>query len=126
MHFCPLLTYSFSAMKRTILVSLLVALVLAQAAGATPTEKRGTYPNRIILIRHGEKGPQEPVSTGAEAEHELAEMVPEDNKDAAGWLSWFARPPPPPSGGKRKFPSGLNDKGRQRAQFLRTVRTRPY
>jgi hypothetical protein len=45
--------------------------------------------------------------------------------------SWWPWPPhgppsgpPPPGGGKGrgKFPSGLNDAGRQRAQYLRTVR----
>ncbi|WWC92898.1 uncharacterized protein L201_007860 [Kwoniella dendrophila CBS 6074] len=69
--------------------------------------------NRIILIRHAEKGftpDQKPKS------NDLTKR------------SWFERPPwgGGPPGGPRgppggKFPNGLSDKGRERAQFLRKL-----
>ncbi|EIN04775.1 hypothetical protein PUNSTDRAFT_146386 [Punctularia strigosozonata HHB-11173 SS5] len=88
-------------------LSVLLALALWASSGSatTPVIKAPTFSNRVILIRHGEKGRQDPLP-GTETEPERE--------------SRWGPPWGPGRGGKGKFPSGLNDKGRQRAQHLRT------
>lgn len=65
------------------------------------------FSNRVILIRHGEKGPQFTGSQHIDGPHERGHPP---------------GPPPGRGGGRKKFPSGLNDDGRKRAQYLRQVR----
>jgi hypothetical protein len=97
----------------TMKFSLLAALALAGAALASPVDKG--YPNRIVFIRHAEKG---------------CATLPGD--DTCGDMprrpggEWPGHPPPGGPGGPggkepRKFPNGLSNKGKERAEYLRTV-----
>lgn len=110
------------------------AFVIAQ-----PVTKPAAYPNRIVFIRHAEKGfvPDANQSTSSGnanegREHQGSkEWHHKKQKKSGFWPPWGGgddrRPPGGPDGrGRpgwpgRKFPSGLNDKGRERAQFLRQV-----
>ena len=75
------------------LTILLFSMIACQAA-PTDNDTAVDYPNRIVLIRHGEKG-----------------FRPGDVQvRRALW-------PGPPG----RFPSGLNDDGKKRAQWLRKV-----
>ncbi|WVQ80887.1 hypothetical protein IAT38_002994 [Cryptococcus sp. DSM 104549] len=113
-------------------ISLLVTLVFLTSTtvvlSAPADVVKPTYTNRIIFIRHAEKGftPDQGMPDGV-----VDDKPPRG--PPRGWWFWPGRPPwgppggpggpggPPGRGGKRKFPNGLSDKGRERAQFLRTL-----
>lgn len=135
-------------MTSIIITLSLTALVFWSYSTTTTTLPQiEPFSNRVILIRHGEKGPQSPVPPSLdELVHPTKPVQPHHHSKEGGRQggrqgrgrggrvknSWWPFPPRgPPSGppggdkGGRKFPSGLNDAGRQRAQYLRTVSPLP-
>jgi hypothetical protein len=85
----------------TIVISLI--FILSRLPDSTALSTGGG--NRIVLIRHGEKGPQD-------LHHDVR---PNQRTRTAGGRT------PSAGDGRRKFPSGLNDAGRSRAQYIRAV-----
>ena len=175
-------THCYLTMIRTVTLCVVVSLsafALWSYSSSTVTPQIGPFSNRVILIRHGEKGPQSLLPSSDDAVQAFAEI--KDNAKYRGpartekyqkehhgdtnhkaeheredehvgrhragrkgwrrpntsrwwWWSWSPSGPPggpggpdgPPGGGRKgKFPSGLNDAGRQRAQNIRTVRHFP-
>lgn len=109
----PKLLQSRKRMKLTLSItfSLLVALLLTSvlARHTIPSGTVVNYPNRIILIRHAEKG-----------------FTPGQKRAIHKRGGWHLPPWFPGGGGGGgpeggRFPNGLSEKGKKRAQFLRTV-----
>ncbi|WWC61659.1 uncharacterized protein I303_104243 [Kwoniella dejecticola CBS 10117] len=114
-----------STIKTALILVPLTIVILWVGRGITETpsaeeQYQPTYSNRIVLIRHAEKGftPDQGGQVG---------NVIEQNKRKEGRASLFGFFPPWGGGGppgrppRGKFPNGLSDKGRERAQFIRTL-----
>lgn len=101
-----------------------------------------TYPNRIVLIRHAEKGfatHNTDQIGGAEAQtknHEDSRGLKDRRPKRSFWPLWGRTPrdgtlpsrdpkrrrgPPNHGDSGRKFPNGLSELGNERAQYLRTA-----
>lgn len=126
-------------MPRLALVALTTFLLLVTtsvAAGIPSTTLRTPeYTNRIVFIRHAEKGhASEPGGGLKRREHAKRE-------NTSGWWFPWHRPGQPgdggggrrPGGGRGRGgpPNGLSEDGLRRAQYIRTVRlptaySRPY
>ncbi|CAK9785630.1 hypothetical protein CC85DRAFT_272440 [Cutaneotrichosporon oleaginosum] len=87
--------------------SLVLALAAAAAVFASPTPS--ATPNRIVFIRHAEKG-----CATLPGDETCGEMP----RPPGG--GWPPRGPPGPPGTPRKFPNGLSADGKRRAEYLRT------
>lgn len=128
-----------TTMPRLALVALTTFLLLATtsvAAGIPSTTSRiPEYTNRIVFIRHAEKGhASEPGGGLKRREHAKRENT------SAWWFPWHRPGQPGDGGGGRRPgggggrggpPNGLSEDGLRRAQYIRTVRlptaySRPY
>ena len=140
-------------MRRMALLTSLIFLALPCLAYTIVTARPSedlvvNYSNRIVLIRHAEKGfassSSEPQGTdGLASEHKHDKhRGPHRGRahrpPARSFWSWWVGPAErgPPSGrhpkdhhgpprhgrGGRKFPNGLSEVGKERAQYLREVR----
>ncbi|WWC70415.1 uncharacterized protein I206_104366 [Kwoniella pini CBS 10737] len=80
------------------------------------------YSNRIILIRHAEKGftPNQGKINADEGHSNLIKRKTSVKNGLLGFFPPWGGPPrgPPPKG---KFPNGLSEKGKERAQYIRTL-----
>ncbi|WWD01792.1 hypothetical protein V866_008738 [Kwoniella sp. B9012] len=116
-------------------LSLLVALVLVtsrssaapstSSSSITGSHMKPSFSNRVILIRHAEKGFSPAVSDA-----NSVDRAPSDSKASSSkkesWWSWLwgfpsgGGPGGPRWPGRGKFPNGLSEKGKERAQYIRT------
>ncbi|WVQ70468.1 uncharacterized protein L199_008695 [Kwoniella botswanensis] len=142
-------------------LSLLVALVLVtsrssaapstSSSSITGSHMKPSFSNRVILIRHAEKGFSPAVSNPNSVNSAPSDSAVSSSRGGS-WWSWLwgfpSRPPrasapldrgppgddrgrgPPGRGGggqggprwpgRGKFPNGLSEKGKERAQYIRT------
>ncbi|WRT67536.1 uncharacterized protein IL334_004508 [Kwoniella shivajii] len=87
-------------------------LVLTSSVYANPTPSyQPSYSNRIVFIRHAEKGfaPDQIKKKASDGQSSLLSLF---------WPPWRHAPR---RGGPGRMPNGLSDKGRERAQYIRTL-----